>query len=249
MKSRVFYITTLFILSFSSFADADLPEIEYVYPISTAWTEEKTAFGIPKTPYIPYIRALSLKAGFNLKTKAMPPKRMFRDFKSGQSEFGLLVKAPALSDCCLFSSQPITSMPINVYFPKGMPMIDSREDLVGKNIGLIHGYSYGKLRKFLENHQTKSVIRNASNHEDLFQAVLLRGRQEYVIDYGPISEETITKLKPGVELNSKTLVDINLYFVVSKSMPKAKDILDKFEEASKHIDVKKYEADFKARKR
>lgn len=246
---RIWGIALLIWLSVFRFAHAELQELEYVYPVSTAWTQEKTAFGIPKTPYIPYISALSLKAGFDLKTKAMPPERMFREFQSGKSQFGLLVKAPLLKDCCLFSEKPITSMPINVYYSKDLPEIRSKEDLVGKEIGLIHGYSYGKIRKFLETHEIKSSIWNAVDHEELFHRILIRDRMEYVIDYEPISEEMIAKLKPEAALNSFTLLNIDLYFVVSKSLPNAQEILDRFVEAAKHIDVKKYEAEFKARNR
>lgn len=246
----VVLILTILVLWKESFADN--PEIEYVYPISTAWTVETNAFGVPKTPYIPYMHDLFVRAGFALKTKPMPPKRLFQEFKAGKSQFGLLVRAPALKDCCLFSQKPITTMPINVYYPKGLAPIKSWKDLVGKKIGMVHGYSYGKLRKFIETHPTPSIIRNARDHEDLFQVLLTRNEDEYVIDYEPISQEMVRDIpkqisRKTVELSYDKLFDIDLYFVVSKALPNAEEIMRKFEEASQKVDVRKFENDFKNR--
>ena len=242
-----FILAALLVFIGEKEATAQPVALEYSYPKATVWTMKKDKNGIPYTPLVPYAKELFKRAGIEFSAKAYPAKRLFKNMASGKLNFSMLVKAPILSECCLFSKKPIVSFPIKAFYRYGNPPIKSKEDLLGKNLAMIHGYTYGKLRKFVENNEIKSRIRSATDHRDLLMLLINRDVKEYAIDYAPVAEEVIREnpVLPNPRIQSDTIFMIHTYLTLAKSYPNAEEIMEKLERTAATLDITPYIEDLK----
>ncbi len=240
---NLIYIALLFCLIMPF--NAKSQTLEYAYPNGSVWTMKRDENGVPYTPFVPYVQELFKRAGLPIAIRAYPPKRVFRNVASGKSQFSLLVKAPALMDCCIFSKKPITSIAIKAFYRKGNAPILSKDDLLGKKIAMVHGYSYGKLRQYIEGHENKTKIRSARDHGDVMFGILSRNKEEYAIDYGPVAKEVLRELPrlkhlPAVSIEENTLFEIDVFLILLKSYPNAQALMSRLEDISATIDIDRY---------
>lgn len=212
-----------------------LPEIEYAAPDQSVWTTRTNAEGEPDNPLTPVAAALFAKAGIPWHGRAYPAARMFKYLHDGTAQFSILVKSPALAECCLLSQKPLAFAEIRAYHLAGTAPIKGPQDLLDKNVIVIHGYSYGGLL----NSQGKEGNRVGNNlaltHPAAFR-MLAQGRADYVIDYaGPAAEVLAATPLPG--LQSELLSRQEVYLVLSKRYPEAGKIMDQLENIADTLDV------------
>lgn len=100
---------------------ADSPEIEYASPDQSVWTTRRNARGEPDNPLFAYAETLFSRAGLRWHGSVYPAARMFKYLQEGRAQFSILVRAPALEQCCLFSQKPVAAAEIRVYFIEGTP--------------------------------------------------------------------------------------------------------------------------------
>lgn len=157
-----------------------------------------------------------------------PAARLFRALADGSSNFTILVNAPQLQECCITSSQPIIETEVRIYRNFGATAIAQREELNGKKIITIRGYSYGRLKTFLDNPENSITQYSTDTRESAF-AMLAAGRADYLLDYkGPAIEALQRQPIEGVEFN--TLEMIYIYLALHRSYPKANEQMQVFEQ-------------------
>ena len=117
------------------------PEIEYASPDQSVWTTRVNAQGEPDNPLLRVAEALFSKAGVPWHSKSYPAARLFKYLQSGVVQFSMLVKATGLQECCLFSRKPVAIAEIRAYRRAGTAPIRVTEDLAGKQVITIRGYS------------------------------------------------------------------------------------------------------------
>lgn len=208
------------------------PEIEYATPDQSIWTTRVNNKGEPDNPLFRVAAPLFAKAGIPWHGKAYPAARMFRYLQDGTAQFSMLVRSPALQDCCLISRKPIAVAEIRAYRMAGTTPINNPGELVGRNVITIHGYSYGGLLDSLSGRTGNNL---ALTHPAAFR-MLAQGRADYVIDYvGPASEVLATTPLPG--LQSEVLSRQEVHLVLGKTYPDAAAVMARLEGIAEMLDA------------
>lgn len=202
-------------------------EIEYAYPSQSVWTARRNSRGEPDNPLLRLADAIFMKAGIPWHATSYPAIRMLDNLRNGKSEFSMLVNAPALDECCVVGRKPLTSTELRVYRYADQPAIKSREDLAGKSVITIQGYSYGGLLAFVADKRNSVTNNIAPTHEAAF-AMLERKRADYLIDYsGPSTE--ILALSPIGDLRYEVIDRPDVYLVLSKKRAEAQQLMTRLE--------------------
>ena len=246
-KIRGFISTTLltgvfFVFSFGycgadETVDTKLPsvEIEYGYPDQSIFVATTNDKGQPNTPMTLVAEALMTRAGLSWHATPYPASRLFENLKSGTTNFSILVRAPSLRDSCIFSSAPIYSTTLNVYSMENKPPAKSKEDLIGKHIITIGGYSYGGLRKFISDPANNIVSEPAKTHKAAFE-MLVDSRADYLVDYASAADHILSRT-PVKGLNATTIGQLDIFLILSKSYPDATHLMIKLEKIAATLDV------------
>ncbi|MBC7951284.1 MAG: amino acid ABC transporter [Rhodospirillaceae bacterium] len=209
-------------------------EIEYAYPDQSVWTTKLDERGDPANPLLAVATKLFAKANIPWHGKSYPAGRMFDNLRNGATDFSMLVKAPALLECCLFSKKPVTHADILVYRLGQAAPISGKADFTDKSVITIRGYSYGGLLGFLTDGANRVDNHVAAGHEAAF-AMLAAGRAEYLIDYaGPASDVLAAKPISGLRFDLLTSQDV--YLVLSKTYPDAAAVMDRLEAIAETLD-------------
>lgn len=214
-----------------------IPTIEYIFPDQSVWTIRTNSKGEPDNPLLRMVDILFAKAGISWYGRSYPAARMFKRLQNGTAQFSVLVKSPTLQECCLLSRKPVTVAEIRVYHLEGKAPIKVINDLVGKNIITILGYSYGNLFGFFGDERNRINNNVAQTHQAAFK-MLARQRADYVIDYaGPASEVLAAAPVPGLRWEVLSRQDVHL--VLSKSYPDAPRVMARLEAIVDTLDVEK----------
>ncbi|MCG8637724.1 MAG: transporter substrate-binding domain-containing protein [Desulfobacterales bacterium] len=213
----------------------DYPEIEYGYPDQSIFVASVNAMNQPDSPMLRYARVLMEKAGLSWRARQYPARRLFRNLQSGETVFSILVKASSLLDYCIFSRQPVYSTTLRVYFIGDKPPVLRREDLAGKNIITIRGYSYAGLLKYITDPVNKVEHLAAPTHKAAFQ-MLAHGRGDYVLDYESAAGD-ILAADPIEGLDSRPIGTLDIYLVLSRAYPRAGELMERLEEIAGTLDI------------
>lgn len=202
-------------------------ELEYAYPDQSVWTTKVDEHGDPENPLLRLAAAIFDKAGIPWHGRRYPAARMFNYLSDGTAEFSMLVKAPSLTECCLQSKAPVASTELRVYYMPDRAPIRTKEDLIGKRIITIRGYSYGSLLSFLSDPANGITTNPAIKHDAAF-AMLEAGRGDYLLDYhGPAYEVLNEHPMPSIRFSTLSRLDVHL--VLAKAYPDAKNVMARLE--------------------
>lgn len=211
------------------------PEIEYASPDQSVWTTRLNQRGEPDNPLLSLAAALFERAGIPWRANSYPAKRMFSYLQDGTAQFSMLVKAPALSECCLLSRKPVATAEIRVFHHADKAPIRKRDDLIGKSVITILGYSYGGLRAYIADEHHRVANSAAPTHATAFRMLVL-GRADYVIDYaGPAAE--VLAAEPLADVRSEVIDRQDVYLVLAKSYPDATNVMARLEAIAATLDI------------
>ena len=224
----------LIVLLMAGPAAAAQPELEYAYPDQSVWTTRVNDKGEPDNPLFRLAEVLFSRAGIPWHGKGYPAARMFDYLKDGTAQFSMLVDAPALSECCLVSRKPVATAEVHVHRFATTPPVASREDLVGKSVITIRGYSYGGLAGFLADPRNRVEHSVAARHDAAF-SMMEAGRGNYLVDYaGPAAEVLAARPVPG--LVHDVLARQDVFLVLAKSYPDAAAVMARLEAIADTLD-------------
>jgi hypothetical protein len=204
-----------------------LPLIEYGYPEQKprTYTNEK---GQPDGYYPRLLNILFKKADMKWRATSYPAPRLMENLNTGATNFSILVKNAKLDSCCLYSSNPVWFDGLMVYWIGDKPPIKSKEDLIGKSLIVMAGYSYGGFVGFINDPQNRITSEPAETHASAFR-MLEAGRADYLLNYGEPAQAEALDLRPVANLHSAEISRVHMYFVISKSYPNAENTLKRLE--------------------
>lgn len=234
---RLFIATALTgFLQVAAAAAADPPpSIEYAYPDQSVWTTKLDARGLPANPLLRVAEALFDRAGLSWRAHPYPAARMFESLRNGTANFSMLVKSPALDQCCLVGRKPVARTELRVYHAPATPPAHGRDALRGKNVIVIRGYSYGGLLAQLSAPDSGVTLHSAVSHQAAF-TMLEHGRADYLLDYaGPAGE--ILSSRPGIDLRHEILDRLEVYLVLWRGYPDAEATMARLEAIADQMEL------------
>lgn len=171
------------------------------------------------------------RASIDYVIRGYPPKRLYQNIADGNTDIWIGNKEVAVyKGKIVHSDFPIALVELRVYTIGNKKLPSEKEELRGKNMITISGYSYGGMIKFLENPVNNISTDPAGSHKTALLK-LKAGRADYLLDYKyPISKELETIIEVN-DLRYSTLFKVPNYIMVSKKTPNAAEILDRMEKA------------------
>ena len=238
LKNIVMLCSFVLMVSFNAYAqnsNENEIQIKYGYPNQSIFIATKNGIEQPVTPMLFVADELFKRVNLTWRATAYPAKRLFRNLKSGKTNFSILVRASSLLDSCIFSEKPIYSTNLNVYYIGDKPPITSKEDLKGKRLVTIRGYSYGSLRKFIEDPENNITKEVTNTHSSAFRMLQL-GRADYLLDYASAAQDIISQ-SFITDLRSNKMSQLDIFLVLSKAYPNAEGLMQQLEDIVQTIDI------------
>ncbi|MGZ3238066.1 MAG: substrate-binding periplasmic protein [Burkholderiaceae bacterium] len=167
--------------------------------------------------------ALFARSGISAHVRIYPAPRLFDNLANGSLDFSMVVHNHVLDACCLFSKQAVMREDLRVYHVAGKPPIHDKNELIGKRIIRLQGYSYAGLINFIKDPKNRITSEVAPTHEAAF-TMLDVGRADYVLDYaGPATSGLAAH--PVKDLRFEAIDHLDIYLVLAKSYPDAEHVL------------------------
>ncbi|OAN50095.1 substrate-binding periplasmic protein [Magnetospirillum moscoviense] len=227
-------LATAFTLSCLAAAPALAAELEYVYPDQSVWTTRVDAKGEPDNPLLRLANVMFTQAGIKWTARGYPATRMFEVLKSGTAQFSMLVRAPALAECCLYGKNPVASTELRAYRQADTAALTAKEGLAGKRVALIRGYSYAGLKDFIADPANAVRTEEVTSHDAAF-ALLARDRVDYVLDYAGPAREVLAG-HPISRVQSDLVSRLDVYLVLSKTYPDADAVIARLQAIADRLD-------------
>ncbi len=215
----------ILLLCLSAFQVSAQPEeLEYAYPDISVWTTQRDENGKLKNPLIELAGELFSQAGIPWRAQDYPAIRMFHNLRTGVSKFSMLVNAESiLQGCCLVSEQPVALVEIRIFYREDSIPVSKIEELNGKSVITIQGYSYSGLVKYINDPENSITNNVAVNHKSAF-AMLDKGRAEYVLDYAYPAAEVLWE-NPITGLQYSQIKKADIHLILHKDYPNARNVM------------------------
>lgn len=186
--------------------------------------------GQPEGPLIELAKELAEDIGLEVEFLSMPTKRAVLAVASGEMElwFGLHTN-PLYRDQILASEEPIMKLELRIYSKTPMDNFKGIEDLVGKSVVVMRGYSYGSLLEFLNNPENRIRMVRVSGHAQALKVLDTRDI-DYLIDYSGLLNEGLEEY-PIENLHSAVVQTLYPHITLHKDYPDAANVMHRLEEA------------------
>lgn len=216
-------------------SEKTITPIEYGFPDQSIFVATTGSNNTPDSPMKHLAAILMKKAGIPWQATAYPAKRLFRNLKAGTTNFSILVRASSLKECCLFSKKPVYSTTLNIYTIGTNPLVKSKDELAGKSVITIRGYSYAGILKFVSDPKNDVTVYPTGTHQAAFK-MLKNGRAEYLLDYESAASFILAE-NPIEGIKSSSISSLDIYLVLSKSYPDAEKMMKRLEGIVETLDV------------
>ena len=221
-----------------AWGQASVPdEIEFGY-VEMPPRTFTNAQGKPDGQLIRLMTVAMAKAGVPWRARSYPASRLFSNLKEGSTPMSILVRAPSLEECCLFSKEAVGVAELRVYHVGKKPPIKRRDDLAGKSLIVLRGYSYSGLITYLNDPKNQIATEVAPNHEAAFD-MLSAGRADYLVDYSEPSEIALAA-SPINDVHFDILERADRVLVLSRSYPNAPKLMERLDAVLKSMDKEQF---------
>jgi len=181
--------------------------------------------GNPKGLLIELAKMVLPKAGYKWTAHSRPTKRMANDIVTGDLDLWIgLSTLPEFDDTTFIGKPIVSTIELNSYWLGDKTPIQTKEDLSGKRVITLHGYSYGGWIKYIQNPINKVVECRSFSHEQAVN-MLKYGRCDYLLNYSGPMENKLKSIQID-ELNKNRISALEARFVVSKKTKNAQQLLE-----------------------
>ncbi|WP_137886025.1 ABC transporter substrate-binding protein [Pseudomonas sp. 2FE] len=171
----------------------------------------------PAGSMIDFAERLFELAGLPVELTPYPPARLYKNLLDGSTEVTLgALGNPLLREHTLNGGEVIGSLNLNLYYPAGRPPPRLPQDLVGKRLLLIHGFTYWapEARQLLEDRNLGLRLQTANSHLAALE-LLDKRRADYLLDYQmPVEDALRQSQRPA--LPALTLHSLPLGLIFSR---------------------------------
>ena len=169
-------------------------------------------------------------AGYSTTGEIFPPPRLVANLIEGRVQSSVLANDPMLaqSNAVLRSRDPVGELVLNLYSTGQPAPIGGREDLRGKTVAVVRGYSYGGLRAWMNQPENGVRVEEVNGVEAVVR-MLASNRVTLALLYD-INFETGSKAMGGQPTGvfENRFLRIPLYVYVNKNVaPDPQAVLDR----------------------
>lgn len=184
------------------------------------------------------VAAITKIAGYEIEMNLRPAKRMIHEIVQGDLDVWMGASGfPEFKDTTLIGKNIFTTLELKAYSLNNISQIQKKEDLRGKKVILMSGYSYGGWITFLQDPANQISITEARSTDQALRLLRSQSRGDILLHYStPVEFEF--KKNPIADLQSTLLTKVETHIVVSKKNPDSEKILQKLEDALLQIDKK-----------
>lgn len=176
-------------------------------------------------------RRVARQAGFGVRFRSLPGARLYAALENGSIDLwpGAHGK-PELAPHTLVGRHTLSQINLNLYHRAGTPAPRIPQDLVGKSLILIGGYSYWpSVNALLEDPALNLRLLRTSNHLSALE-MLRRKRGDYLLDYQIPVEQARQRLQMEA-LPYQRLTQMPIRFIVSRHARDAEAVVTALDEA------------------
>lgn len=196
-----------------------------------------TESGEPAGLLIDLAKKIYPEAGFDFTATSYPVRRLANYIGSGDLDIWMGLKTlPEFEGKTYIGKAEIAELVLLSYTRGPKPPILKKEDLSGKSVIVMRGYSYGGWINYIEDPANKVNYINANKHDAAFK-MLLAGRADYLLDYKDPSEKALETVKIP-DLSSNLISSFPCYFVVSKELKNGQEVVDRLDKAYEKLKKK-----------
>lgn len=229
----VFALGALLVLSGGSSTTAQAQSLKVGYVEFPPYSA--TDAGKPAGTLVEMLNKVVADAGLTVSYASAPARRLFQGLADGEYDLFMGIKTAKEMEGATFASDAVVAkIELRAYaWGSEPPAIKAKEDLVGKSVIVLTGYSYGGWRPFLEDAANKVQLQEARTSEQAL-AMLKGGKAPLLLQYAEPMAKALGSSVPA-ELKHATISSIDIHFVVSKKTANAVDVLSKLENSYKKL--------------
>lgn len=174
------------------------------------------------------MNSISLLSDIPYEPMQFPNIRAIFNLNQQNVNFAIAVKSLVeKKEHFLISAFPIAKMQLHILWRRGSPPVSSVEDLAGKKLVLLKGYTYGGIREKIE--QITASNMSVENHNRAISALKLQ-RGDYALVYRTASEYSMTAVAQ-TNFEHAVLGEVDLYFILDRNVAQAEHIMQRLEQA------------------
>ncbi|MDF3933142.1 substrate-binding periplasmic protein [Pseudomonas citronellolis] len=184
------------------------------------------------------IRKLLRQAGYRAELRALPSARLYQGLQDGSVQLWAGAPGkPELAESTLECEHELGHVTLNLYRLATQPAPRLPQDLTGRRVILISGYSYWRpATQLLDDPRLNLEIHRTSTHGAALQ-MLLRDRGDYLLDYqAPVEQARSAVGLPA--LAHDTLYRLPLKLIVSRRAPGAEQLRERLDQAFEQLSAK-----------
>jgi len=227
------FLTDYTPIAVSAEDDVEKEEIRFVYtdiPPLIYTNDQGEAAG----PIFELLSKVMEKTGYRWKAYHRPQGRLMHEIIKGKYNLWVgfeksLNVVPDLKSEVLMSRNIIHAMNINVYWVGDTKPIEKMEDLRGKKLITILGYTYAGWTNFIRDPANNISECHASQFRNLV-LMLKYGRCDYLINYEDPMREIIREI-PISDLKYKNVAHHDLRFMFDKRIEGGQEIMENIDKA------------------
>ncbi|MEO4045695.1 bifunctional lytic transglycosylase/amino acid ABC transporter substrate-binding protein [Pseudomonas sp. CAU 1711] len=213
---------------------APMPSISvgyYEFP-PYSWTDEH---GLPRGSILALTERLLRHAGYRGQYRSLPNARLYAELREGNVQLwpGAGGKAELVGHT-YEARNAIGEFRLGLYARPGLPAPRIPDDLRGKGLILISGYSYWPAVNRMLAEPGLDLTLHRTNHHLSALEMLLRQRGDYLLDYqGPVEQ---ARQSLGLEPLAYTeLQNLQLRLVASRQAPGSRELLEELDRAYEEL--------------
>ena len=186
------------------------------------------AAGSPQGNLIELLAKVSADAGYTYTAESAPARRLFQGVVDGQYDMFIGIKtAEAFQGTTVASNSVIAKIELHAWGLGAVPAIKAKEDLAGKQVIVLTGYSYGGWRSYMDDPANGVQMIEARTPEQALQ-LLTAGRAPLLLQYAlPMAQALAAR--PTADLKSTVISSLDCHFVVSLKRSDAAAIVSKLD--------------------
>jgi len=173
-----------------------------------------TENGKPQGVLLDIGRTIFDELNFSYKETPYPTRRLFKALESGMADIWFGIRIPKLKASAVIGEQPIFTIQLNIYGLNETPAPSSKEELKGKKVVILLGYTYSDWGAYIRDKSNGVKYVEAKSHQQALR-LLKTGRFDYLLDYRYPLDSALKKV-PVENLTQKTIARLPVFIYVSR---------------------------------